>query len=81
MIEKGDIIDSKYRVDGLCSDSGGMGAIVFVTPLRGGLPFRVVLKYCRDNNEEQLKRFSREVRLLRSFKGNSKLKQRCSCRN
>jgi hypothetical protein len=52
-----------------------MGAIVFVTPLNERLAFKVVLKYCRDNNEEQLKRFRREVRLLGSFKGNSKIVQ------
>jgi len=73
MFDAGNIIDGKYRVDGLCSDSGGMGSILFVTPLETALPFKVVLKYCRDNNEEQLKRFRREVRLLASFKGNSKV--------
>jgi serine/threonine protein kinase len=75
MFDKGNVIDSKYHVDGLCSDSGGMGAVVFVTPLQGGPPFKVVLKYCKDTNEEQLKRFRREVRLLASFTGNSKIVQ------
>jgi hypothetical protein len=74
MFDAGDVIDGKYQVDGLCSDSGGMGVIIFVTPLKP-IPFKVVLKYCRDNNEEQLKRFRREVRLLASFKGNSKIVQ------
>lgn len=75
MFDVGEVIDGKYRVDGLCSDSGGMGAILFVTPLKSELAFKVVLKYCRDNNEEQLKRFRREVRLLASFEGNSKIVQ------
>lgn len=75
MFEIGDVISGKYRVDGLCSDSGGMGAIHFVTPLETKPPFNVVLKYCRDNNEEQLKRFRREVRLLATFEGNSKVVQ------
>lgn len=75
MFDKGDIIDEKYRVDGLCSDSGGMGVILFVTPLKVKPKFNVVLKYCKDNNEEQLKRFRREVRLLASFEGNSKIVQ------
>lgn len=35
--------------------------------------FNVVLKYCKDTADEQLKRFRREVRLLASFKGNSKV--------
>ncbi len=75
MFDIGEVIDGKYRVDGLCSDSGGMGVILFVTPLKTKPPFRIVLKYCRDNNEEQLKRFRREVRLLASFEGNSKVVQ------
>jgi serine/threonine protein kinase len=75
MFNSGDIIDAKYRVDGLCSDIGGMGAILFVTPVNLRPGFQVVLKYCKDNNEEQLKRFCREVRLLASFKDNSKVVQ------
>jgi eukaryotic-like serine/threonine-protein kinase len=75
MFEAGEIIDGKYRVDGLCSDTGGMGAILFVTPLKAKPGFDVVLKYCKGNDEEQLKRFRREVRLLASFEGNSKVVQ------
>jgi serine/threonine protein kinase len=75
MFDVGEIIDGKYRVDGLCSDTGGMGVILFVTPLKTKRPFNVVLKYCKDNSEEQLKRFRREVRLLASFEGNSKIVQ------
>jgi len=75
MFQTGDIIDGKYRVDGICSDTGGMGRILFVTPLLGRLEFNVVLKYCRESDQEQIKRFRREVRLLASFKGNSKIVQ------
>jgi len=75
LFDVGEIIDNKYRVDGLCSDSGGMGSILFVTPLGEGLPSKVVLKYCKDNSEEQIKRFRREVRILGSFHGNSKVVQ------
>jgi len=75
MFAVGDTIDCKYRVDGICSDNGGMGVIVSVTPLDKRFQYRVVLKYCRDTDEEQLKRFRREVRLLGSFKGNSKVVQ------
>jgi serine/threonine protein kinase len=75
MFDPGDIIDGKYRVDGLCSDSGGMGAILFVTPMGQRHVLEVVLKYCKDNNDEQLKRFCREVRLLGTFAGNSKVVQ------
>ena len=75
MFGVGDVVDGKYRVDGLCSDTGGMGVILFVTPLKVKQPFKIVLKYCKDSNDEQLKRFRREVRLLASFQGNSKIVQ------
>jgi serine/threonine protein kinase len=75
MYDTSEIIDGKYRVDGLCSDTGGMGEILFVTALAADPGFRVVLKYCRDANEESLSRFRREVRLVASFKGNSKVVQ------
>lgn len=68
----GEIIDTKYRVDGLCSDAGGMGSILHVTSLAAS-PFRLVLKFCKDNNDELVKRFRREVRLLASYEGNSKI--------
>src|SRR5260370_34705896 len=75
MFDPGDIIDGKYRVDSLCSDAGGMGTILFVTPVKKKLGFNVVLKYCKGNDEEQLKRFRREVRLLATFKGNTRVVQ------
>src|SRR5579863_7160273 len=75
MFSVGDVIGNKYRVDGVCSTSGGMGTILFVTPLQTQHAFNVVLKYCKDTNEEPLKRFRREVRLLASFEGNSKVVQ------
>jgi serine/threonine protein kinase len=74
MFFTGDIIDSHYLVNGVCSDSGGMGVILFVEDTKEKLS-NIVLKYCRDNNEEQVKRFRREVRLLATFKGNSKVVQ------
>lgn len=73
--EAGDIFDNKYEVTGVCSDAGGMGTILFVTPLASKETNKVVLKYCKVNDEEELKRFRREVRLLGSFKGNSKIVQ------
>ena len=75
MFETGEIIDEKYRVDGVCSQSGGMGEILFVTPVADIPPFRLVLKYCRETEDEQLKRFRREIRLLSEFRGNSKIVQ------
>ena len=73
MFDVGDIIDRKYKVDGVCSNTGGMGTILFVTPLKDPPKFKVVLKHCKDPGDELLQRFRREVRLLASFKGNSKV--------
>jgi serine/threonine protein kinase len=66
-------IDGKFRVDGVCSVSGGMGTLLFVTSLHRSYGFRIVLKYCRDSGEEFRHRFRREVRLLAEFQGNSKV--------
>lgn len=75
MFEVGYIFGGKYRVNGLCSDTGGMGTILHVTPVYAAADCALVLKYCKDTNEEQIKRFSREVRLLSTFRGNSKVVQ------
>ena len=61
MFDTGDVIDGKYLVKGVCSDSGGMGKILFVKALKNPPDFKIVLKYCKDTAEEQLKRFRREV--------------------
>lgn len=73
MFSIGDVIDEKYKVDGLCSNEGGMGTVIFITPENMDPKFKVVLKYCKDTADEQLKRFRREVRILTSFEGNSKV--------
>src|SRR5438477_8284829 len=73
MIEPNTIIDDKYFVEGVCSDSGGMGTLVSVTSLDGQESFPLVLKYCREEGEEFLARFKREVRLLQEFQGNSRV--------
>jgi len=75
MFDVGDIIDDAYIVTGLCSDQGGMGIILYVDAAEAPPDFPLVLKYCRAEEEEPLKRFRREVRLLASFKGNSKVVQ------
>jgi len=75
MFEVGYIFGRKYRVDGLCSNTGGMGTILHVTPVHAAADCALVLKYCKDTNEDQIKRFSREVRLLSTFRGNSKVVQ------
>lgn len=68
-----DLIDGRFVVKGLCSDSGGMGQVLFVEDTNGDIPGLLALKYCRENDEEYVKRFKREVRLLESFSGNSKI--------
>lgn len=72
----GELVDGKYRVSGLCSDSGGMGTIVHVEPAVDP-GFEVVLKYCKlDPNApegaEGIRRFQREVRYLIDLNGNAR---------
>jgi serine/threonine protein kinase len=52
-----------------------MGEILFVTALSNPPEFPLVLKYCRETEDEHLRRFRREVRLLNGFRGNSKVVQ------
>lgn len=74
MYNVGDIVDDKYVVTDVCSDSGGMGRVLLVRSTMGG-PI-LALKYCRENSpEEWLRRFRREVRVLAAFAGNSKIVQ------
>jgi serine/threonine protein kinase len=75
MFKVGDVIDSRYKVEGVCSDGGGMGAVLFVRRINVASPKRRVLKYCKDTAEEAIKRFKREVRLMNDFKGNNKVVQ------
>jgi len=75
MFKKGDLIDNKYEVLDTCSDSGGMGTILFVKSKIKKYSFRLVLKYCKELDNNYIKRFKREVRYLNNFKGNSKVIQ------
>lgn len=75
MYDVDDIVDESYRVTGLCSDQGGMGVVLHVEALDNPPDYPLVLKYCRETEDEPLKRFRREVRLLGTFKGNSKVVQ------
>ena len=68
-----DLIEERFLVKGVCSDNGGMGQILFVEDTTLEFPGTLALKYCREDNEENVKRFRREVRLLESFNGNSKV--------
>jgi eukaryotic-like serine/threonine-protein kinase len=64
------LIDGKYQVRGQCSDSGGMGTLLFVTSAGSENPV-VVLKLCKLTDPEMLARFRREVRVMQQFEGNS----------
>ena len=75
MFNTDEIIDDRYIVKGVCSETGGMGTLLFVNRTnRPTGPVRV-LKYCKQPSEEILKRFRREVRLMKQFKGNSRVVQ------
>ena len=69
MFKVGSIVGSKYLVVGPCSDSGGMGSLVYVTYIGTTGPI-FVLKYCKLTGPEILARFRREVRLMQQFSGN-----------
>ena len=71
--EVGDTIDGLFEVTGICSDSGGMGRVLLVEDITGTLDGTLALKYCREEGDEYVKRFRREVRLLKQFAGNSKV--------
>lgn len=61
----------RYEVAGLCSDKGGMGALLFVKNGEG----RAVLKFCKLTDPEMTARFRREVKLMQMFSGNSYVMQ------
>jgi len=69
----GDLIDSRFSVKGLCSNSGGMGQVLYVEDAKVEFSGTLALKYCREGDDEYVKRFKREVRLLERFNGNSKV--------
>lgn len=71
--QQGNIIDEKFEVEGLCSDTGGMGDILFVKDLISQSDTKLVLKYCKEDDENYIKRFKREVRLTNIFKDNSRI--------
>ncbi|WMS88920.1 protein kinase domain-containing protein [Pleionea litopenaei] len=73
IFKTGDLIDSRFVVKGVCSDSGGMGQVLFVEDNNEEFQGMLALKYCREEDEEYIKRFKREVRLLEGFRGNSKV--------
>ncbi len=71
--KNGTIIDGKFKVVGLCSNTGGMGEILFVEDLSQKSDTKLVLKYCKEDNPNHIKRFKREVRIMQKFEGNSRI--------
>lgn len=71
----GDTIDNRFIVAGVCSDSGGMGGILHVKDALNIINQPIVLKFCKSEDEEYIKRFKREVRLLSSFPNNGRVIQ------
>ena len=71
----GDLIDNRFFVTGICSDSGGMGGILHVNDTMNIINSPIVLKYCKVDDDEYIKRFKREVRLLSSFPNNGRVIQ------
>lgn len=69
----GEVIDGRFVVEGICSSIGGMGQILFVEDSTSEFAGRLALKFCKEDDEEYVKRFRREVRLLEGFNGNSKV--------
>lgn len=68
-----EVIDGRFEVERQLTDSGGMGKVLLVSDLTGELDGTLALKYCKEDSEEHVRRFRREVRLLKSFAGNSKI--------
>lgn len=75
MFNNDEIIDERYIVRGICSEAGGMGSLLFVNRTNAPTGLVQVLKYCKQTSDEALKRFRREVRLMKQFKGNSQVVQ------
>jgi len=71
----GSVIDDRYRVDNICGSHRGMSELFFVTDLKKQLNERIVLKICTQEDDEYIKRFRREIRILNDFQGNSRVVQ------
>jgi len=63
--KNGDIIDERYLVVDDKKGGGGFGRVLSVHDLQGG--GTIALKYCTETDEEQLKRFKREVRIMENI--------------
>lgn len=71
----GDLIDGRFRVVRPFEKTGGMGTLLYVDDTAGVLSGELLLKYCHLTDPRTLERFKREIRLLASFQGNSRVVQ------
>lgn len=71
--EIGDFIDNRFEIVGFCNDTGGMGRVLHVYDSYSNSKEKFALKYCKEVDEEYIRRFRREVRLLEQFSGNTKV--------
>lgn len=71
MFSKGDVIDNRFEVKGICSTEGGMGQILFVKDNSGEIKDKIVLKYCKE--KENAERFKKEIKIINSLKENPKV--------
>ena len=69
----GQTINNRFIVEGVCSSEGGMGGILFVKDVANILTDKIVLKYCKSNDPELIKRFKKEIKIINEFKGSSKV--------
>ena len=74
MMQVGDIIQGRYRVESVHSTEGGMGSVVLVYDLKTNSG-PLALKYCKEDTDEHQRRFRREARLMNEFVGNQKVVQ------
>lgn len=75
MFADGDLIDARFRVLHPFEKTGGMGRLLYVDDTSGVHNGPLLLKYCHLTDQRTLERFKREIRLLASFQGNSRVVQ------
>jgi len=71
----GHLLDGRFRIEGLCSTTGGMGVIYYVADITNSDNLELVAKVCKVKDPKLKKRFKREVRLLNEFSGNGRVAQ------
>lgn len=68
ILKPGHVIDGKYRLESMAKAQGGMGKVLFVRSILDGK--LMALKLCTSDIKDIIKRFKREVKILKKYKGN-----------